>query len=165
MAAASSVSRNRSAATFEGGLPRLLEPELLLPQQFFGSAQNRILEGERRLMLAILEDAVSCFQKYAGTSTHRGERLFSDAEAWFFEETDTGWPFSFESICGILDINPEYFRRSLLKWKTKLLDQAPEDRSKIGRVRLRAARRHKILPFVPRRRKDSAKKDPEKLAS
>lgn len=67
-------------------------------------------------------------------------------------DEDTNWPFSFESICPILAINPEYFRSSLQRWKQRLLSQPPESRGKVGRVRLRAARRHKILPFVPRRR-------------
>jgi hypothetical protein len=52
--------------------------------------------------------------------------------------------------------NPEYVRRQLMLWKERLLAQPAEERAKIGRVRLRAARRHKILPFVPRRRKKAA---------
>ena len=153
-AAASTIrwSKEYDATSFDGVLPRLIEPEILLPSQFFDRFGGRsILEGERRLMLAVLEDAVSCFQKYAGATRPRARRLFQEAEQWFMDE-DSNWPFSFEGICPILGINAEYFRNSLQRWKQQLLSQPPETRSKVGRVRLRAARRHKILPFVPRRR-------------
>jgi len=146
-------SKQYEGTNFDGVLPRLIEPEILLPSQFFkGARSNAVLEGERRLMLAVMEDAVSCFQKYAGAKRPRSQRLFQEAEDWFLEE-DTGWPFSFESVCGVLGFNPEYVRSRLMHWKEQLLAQPAEERAKIGRVRLRAARRHKILPFVPRRRK------------
>jgi len=145
-------SKEYDGTSFDGILPRLVEPEILLPSQFYNRSRGlSVLEGERRLMLAILEDAVSCFQKYAGASRPRSKRLFQEAEEWFMDEGDT-WVFSFESICAVLRIDPEYFRNNLRRWKEQLLAQPPETRSKVGRVRLRAARRHKILPFVPRRR-------------
>src|ERR1043166_1271695 len=148
-------SKEYEATSFDGVLPRLIEPEILLPSQLFDRFNGRsILEGERRLMPAVLEDAVACFQKYAGATRPRGKRLFREAEEWFLER-DAGWPFSFESICEVLGIDPDYFRTNLQRWKQRLLSQAPEVRGKVGRVRLRAARRHKILPFVPRRRHKS----------
>lgn len=149
-------SKQYEGTSFDGVLPRLIEPEILLPSQFFkGFRGHAILEGERRLMLAVLEDAVSCFQKYAGARRPRNQRLFREAEQWFLEE-DSSWPFSFEAVCAVLGFNPEYVRRRLMEWRDRLLAQPPEERGKIGRVRLRAARRHKILPFVPRRRKKTA---------
>ena len=151
-AAAAQWSNQYNGTSFEGALPRLIEPEVLLPSQFYERNKHRsILEGERRLMLAVLEDAVSCFQKYAGSTRPRNKRLFQEAEEWFMDE-DGSWVFSFEGICAVLDINPEYFRGQLQRWKQELLAQPPHSRAKVGRVRLRAARRHKILPFVPRRR-------------
>ena len=155
-AAAAQWSNQYSGTSFEGALPRLIEPEVLLPSQFYERNKHRsILEGERRLMLAVLEDAVSCFQKYAGATRPRNKRLFQEAEDWFMDE-DGSWVFSFEAICAVLDINPEYFRGRLQRWKQDLLAQPPNSRGKVGRVRLRAARRHKILPFVPRRRHKTA---------
>lgn len=145
-------SRGYDATSLDGALPRLIEPEILLPSQFYDHfGGNGILEGERRLMLAVLEDAVACFQKYADATRPRGRRLFQEAEEWFTEEP-SGWPFSFESICAVLGIDSDYFRRNLERWRHDLLSQPVESRAKVGRVRLRAARRHKILAFVPRRR-------------
>lgn len=154
---AATWSRQHDATSLDGTLPRLLEPEILLPTQLYERGSRAILEGERRLMLAVLEDAVSCFQKYAGATGQRGRRLFQEAEEWFLEDDGT-WVFSFEAICAVLNINSEYFRKNLESWKQELLAQPPETRKKVGRVRLRAARRHKILPFVPRNRKKAAEK-------
>jgi hypothetical protein len=145
-------SRTYDGTSFDGILPRLIEPEILLPSQFFDRFRGRsILEGERRLMLAVLEDSVMCYQKYAGCTRPRGRRLFEEAEQWLFEE-DPNWPFSFESISSVFGIHPDYFRTRLVRWKEELLSQPSEQRQRVGRVRLRAARRHKILPFSPRRR-------------
>ena len=157
-AAASAMqwSKEFDGTSFDGILPRLVEPEILLPSQFFDRFRGRgVLEGERRLMLAVLEDGVTCFQKYADATRPRGRRLFQEAEEWFSEDNST-WPFSFESICDVFGISPEYFRQNLKRWQERLLAQAPEQRGKVARVRLRAARRHKILPFVPRRRHKAA---------
>ena len=75
------------------------------------------LQAEKRLMLAVLEAAVSDFQKYATASSGRGRRLFADAEAWF------AWPASdealdFESICHALDFDPAFIRDGLRRWRT-----------------------------------------------
>jgi len=146
-------SKYSDSSSIDGILPRLLEPELLMPSQFFDRCRgSSLLEGERRLMLAVLEDAVSCFQKFAGSTRPRAKRLFQEAEEWILD-TDESWPFSFESACVVLGYDSGYVRKRLLAWRDQMLSQTPEARVKVGRVRLRAARRHKILPFVPRRRK------------
>jgi len=158
MEAASALrwSKEYDGTNFDGVLPRLIEPEILLPSQFFDRFRGQsVLEAERRLMVAVLEDAVSCFQKYAGATRPRGRRLFKEAEDWLLEE-DSSWLFSFESICAVLGINPQYFREKLKRWKQELLAQPADRRVKVARVRLRAARRHKILPFVRRRRRKPA---------
>jgi hypothetical protein len=149
-------SKGYEGTSFEGVMPRLIEPEILLPSQFFDRFRGRsILEGERRLMLAVLEDGIMCYQKHASATRPRSKRLFQEAEQWIFEEGDA-WPFSFESICGFFSLDPGCFRQRLNGWRQQLLAQSPDERVKVARVRLRAARRHKILPFVPRRRQKAA---------
>lgn len=145
-------SGHNESVSSDAGYPRMVEPDVLLPSQMFDRYRGHAeLEAERRLMLAILEDAVSCYQKYAAATGVRARRLFREADAWFQAE-DVNWVFSFESICAVLDIEPTYFREHLARWKDDLLAQPADGRARVGRVRLRAARRHKILPFVPRRR-------------
>jgi hypothetical protein len=147
-------SREYEGTRFDSVSSGLIEPEILLPSQYYDRFRGRsVLEGERRLMLAVLEDGIMCYQRYAGATRPRSRRLFQEAEAWLFHEAGSSWPFSFEAICGFFDFNPEYFRQRLQRWREQLLSQPPETRTSVARVRLRAARRHKILPVIPRRRR------------
>jgi len=47
-----------------------------------------IREGEERLMLAVLADAIDDFKKYAFSKDQRGQKLFQEAEEWFLEKDD-----------------------------------------------------------------------------
>jgi hypothetical protein len=82
-------------------------------EQFF---KNGIRLAEERLMLAVLQDAVECFQDYVLAQYVWEKKLFQEAEDWILEK-NTHWPFSFENICETLQLNPEYIRRGLLVWK------------------------------------------------
>jgi hypothetical protein len=102
----------------EAGLS-LFQPDSLLPSQFFAALKQRTQAfGERRLMVAILEDAVECFQKYFWHTDNRGRQLRTEAENWFLSDDDS-WPFSFVNVCHALDIHPQFFRRGLLRWKAE----------------------------------------------
>jgi len=75
-----------------------LAPETVLPSQFFDRLQgDSSLQPEKRLMLAVLEDAVGTFQKYVNVRSRHGRRLFSEAEEWFASH-DGDWPFAFVSV-------------------------------------------------------------------
>jgi hypothetical protein len=122
-----------------------LEPETILPSQFFERFQiDATLQPEKRLMLAVLEDAVGAFQKHVTATGRRGRRLFSEAEEWF-ESSDVDWPFAFENICSALSLEPEYIRRGLHHWRdeqrTPGLDSAKVVRFPFRRVN---GRRHSI---------------------
>jgi len=96
-----------------------LEPEAVLPTQFYPRILiDASLQPEKRLMLAVLEDAVGTFQKYACSRERFGQKLFEDAEAWF-EEDDHDWPYSFLNICNALGLEVEYMRAGLRRWKEK----------------------------------------------
>jgi hypothetical protein len=137
--------------------PKLAEPEVLMPSQYLDLLRGHSpYEGEKRLMLAVLEDAIACFQKYTGATRGRRHRLFHEAQAWLVDE-DASWMFSFESICATLDLDPGYLRGGLMRWRDSFLARPDAATAHVARVRLRAARRHKILPFVPRRRRKTDK--------
>jgi hypothetical protein len=93
----------------------LLQAETMLPAQYFpllhGNASMN--SGERRLAAAVLEDAIYCLQKYRSATDARQQRLFREAERWIMKEDGAALPFSFEYICGVLDIDPGYLRRGL----------------------------------------------------
>ncbi|MBI3247064.1 MAG: hypothetical protein HYZ50_11230 [Deltaproteobacteria bacterium] len=99
----------------------LFQPDTLLPAQFFATLKQRSQAcGERRLMAAILEDAVDCFQKYLWAKENRSRNLRQEAENWFVSDDDS-WPFSFVNVCHALDLEPDFIRRGLLTWKERQL--------------------------------------------
>ena len=99
----------------------LFQPDSLLPAQFFTALKQRSqVCGERRLMAAILEDAIDCFQKYLWAKDNRSRNLRQEAESWFFSDDDS-WPFSFINVCEALDLEPDFLRRGLTTWKERQL--------------------------------------------
>jgi hypothetical protein len=111
------VSANAQRTNPEESISRLFEPDTILPVQY---SDRTTLEPsaypEKRLMLAVLEDAVATFQRYVNARDRRGQRLFREAEEWFTSEAND-WPFAFENICNALSIEAEYLRRGLATWK------------------------------------------------
>ena len=116
--------------TLDERLPGLFEPDTLLPIQYFEAMRKKhLLEGEKRLILSVLEDAVECFMKCIDSPTSKGQRLFRDADEWIGLE-DKHWVFSFDNVCDMLDINPDYMRRGLRQWKQRKIEamrRATED--------------------------------------
>jgi hypothetical protein len=98
----------------------LFQPDTLLPSQFFDRVRRRSEhDAERRLMIAVLEDAVDVYRKQAGATEQRGQQLFREAEEWI-EDDDRTWLFSFQNICDVLDLDAGYLRRGLHVWKDKV---------------------------------------------
>ncbi len=93
------------------GLPAgMLQVEILLPSQHFGPRCAQA--PEERLMIAVLQDALACLQNHRFAKDAYGRRLFDEAEQWFLAE-ETDWPYSFESICGILELDSNAVRQHL----------------------------------------------------
>jgi len=94
-----------------------LAPDAMLPSQFFAAIARRgDLSAERRLVVAVLEDALHCFQKYIDTQNAKQHQLFLDAEEWIMGDNPT-WFFSFPNVCDTLDLDPDYMRKGLTKWR------------------------------------------------
>jgi hypothetical protein len=103
-----------------------LAPDAILPMQFFQSLRSKgRYDGERRLMIAILEDAVHCFMKQLFATDPKARQLYLDAEEWISAE-DASWFFSFENVCNTLDLDPEYLRQGLFKWRDAQRQRAGE---------------------------------------
>jgi hypothetical protein len=98
-----------------------------------------IREGEERLMLAVLEEAVKCFQEYVLATRPREKRLFQEAEEWILEK-DSDYLFSFESICQTLGLHPDYTRQALLVWKEAKLKLSSVEGHRVGRPKLARTR-------------------------
>ena len=87
------------------------EPDTLLPEQL-DLPGRQAPQGERLLMLAVLEDALDCYRRCHGSRDPATRLLFDETRAWV-ESRDRDTLFSFESICEALDIDPDYLRRRL----------------------------------------------------
>jgi hypothetical protein len=106
--------------TFEDRVASLFQLDPVLPAQYQETFQRKThLEPEKTLMLAVLEDAILCFQRYARARNGKTRRLFRDAEDWILEK-DSRYFFSFEQICASLGLEPAYVRHGLMKEKEKL---------------------------------------------
>src|SRR5262245_2706823 len=81
-----------------------------------GVYKKSIREGEERLMLAVLENAVEYFQKYVLARKPSGKQLFREAEEWFLDK-DGEALYSFENICETLGLHPDPIRKGLMVWK------------------------------------------------
>jgi hypothetical protein len=115
----------------------ILAPECILPVQYFAGGQRGYTVGpEGRLMLAVLEDAISCYLRTMNRAGRRALLDFHEVNAWF-SSTGCRNLFAFENICEVLDINPGWLRRSL------------------NSLRIAAKRRHSVhhnrLPGHPNR--------------
>lgn len=108
-----------------GQLSELAQPEVLLPDQFFAALRYQpACPGELRLIGAVLEDAIHCFQAYAQAQTARERRLFNAAECWIMQDPTPARPgqtqsFSFEFVCAVLGLDPGYIRGGLRRWQSQ----------------------------------------------
>lgn len=74
----------------------------VLPAQFFVPREYN--QPEKRLMNAVLENALVCFEKGRYIKSEHARRLSEEAREWFFSD-DSRWPFSFGNICVALGLN------------------------------------------------------------
>ncbi len=107
----------------------LFQPDTVLAPQFFATLRRQApsKKGEWQLLVAILEDAVDCFQKYFLARDNCGRRLYRDAYEWIMVPQPRPTPgddfpgFTFEYICDVLGLDPDYLREGLTRWREKQL--------------------------------------------
>ena len=82
-----------------------------VPQQLLPPPSHKPWEGERRLMLAILEEAIQSYRRTEGRRAWRS-REDREPERWLFTDDPT-WTFSFVNICSTLGLDPRAIRGAL----------------------------------------------------
>ena len=98
-------------------------------------------EGAKKLMLAVLQEALNNYVQFLDARDSEGQTRFKEVESWFW--TDDGeWLFSFRTIAEHLGLNPAYFRAGLLRLKTnrtenRRLTQKKSKPFRIGRTAYR----------------------------
>ena len=105
----------------EEALAALFQPDTVAPAEYLKIYERKAgLEPETKLMLAVLEDAIGCFQNFVYATDNRQKKWFLEAEEWL-NERGKEWIFSFENISEVLGIDPQYLRQGLISWKGKRL--------------------------------------------
>ena len=99
----------------------VFQPDVLVTAQYLATCRRRFdLQPEQVLMLAVLQDAVLCFQDHLTATEPRKQALHRDAEAWILHG-DKSYLFSFDNICESIGVDSGYVRRGLMCWKERVL--------------------------------------------
>src|SRR5262249_35657675 len=95
------------------------QAEAVLPAQFHG-AKRGTAGGEpwRRLMIAMLVDAIRSFQTKLEAYQPARREEFSEARSWIFSDDDNGF-FSFRAVCDALELDPGALRTRLVHWEKR----------------------------------------------
>lgn len=104
-------------------ITRMMTPDALTPGQYYDGlrADDAYARPIKRLMLAVLEDAMRCYQTYARSRNRIQRRLFIEAEGWLMDRGADG-AFAFETVCEALGIDPSCLREGLRHWRVQQLD-------------------------------------------
>ena len=93
----------------------------MLPLQMISVRTLGIGEPEKRLMAAVLKDAIQAYHAMAGRPSPRARALLHELENWFGSD-DMVYPFAFRRICEALALDPGWMRDGLARWRAS---QAP----------------------------------------
>jgi hypothetical protein len=86
---------------------------LVMPSQLFPEFPGEgCMQAEKRLLLAVLQDAIDIVLKHAAAENARERRLFEETIAWIRSD-ETRAPFDFLNVCDALDLSPSCLRRGL----------------------------------------------------
>jgi hypothetical protein len=105
------------------GTDRIAQPQRdiaypLMPQQFYDQVSRaERLDGEWRLLFAVLEDAVRCYTTAARSNRGADRRALEEVKEWVDARGDRDL-FSFDSICRVLNLDPDRMRGQLASIET-----------------------------------------------
>jgi len=127
------------------------EPETILPSQLLDTSHlGAAMQPEKRLMLAVLEDAIATLQRTAIATSRVGMRDFDEVRTWLASD-DTGWPYAFVNVCHVLGFDPSYLRRGLDRWLAGARQRALAGKVVPMRYAFRRISGSRTRAVVPRR--------------
>ena len=134
--------------SMEERVTSLFQPDTLLPDQYLETFRRKFhLEPEKKLMLAVLEDAIACYQKYIFAHDGKGKVLAQETEQWLLDE-NSDWLFSFDNVCETLGFDPAYMREGMIHWKQQKL--ADRSQARVYRLAARRTRSHRNVRLARR---------------
>lgn len=96
------------------------DTDALAPYEFYATfKRSYYVDPEKRLMAALLEDAVTCLTFNQPRYSRRQQKDFAEAHAWVNDTADSEWIFSFVNVCEALGMDPNYLRRGLNEWASQ----------------------------------------------
>lgn len=88
----------------------------LMPTQYYDLVGHRtMLDGEKKLLFAVLEDAIRVYVFTMHGRTARAQRDFQEVCEWINARGDGDEPFSFVNLCEVFSIQPDALRQDLSK--------------------------------------------------
>ena len=85
----------------------------MTPDQYYDQRmRGRHLDGETRLLFAVLEDAIRCYTLAVRTGRRSHQRARDEVRDWVNTKGEHDL-FSFDSICGVFDTEPDVLRKQL----------------------------------------------------
>ena len=85
----------------------------LMPQQYYDLiSRRRIIDGERRLMFAVFEDAIRSYVMCLSSKSPARRREFEEVKSWM-ELRGHHTVFSFDSLCDLFEIDADLLRNQL----------------------------------------------------
>jgi len=118
------IDRSKAPHGPAHGFGSELAPDILTPEQFATqSGAERLDRPAIRLMIAVLEEAVATYQRFAVAGDDDAPRL-RDAEGWLWSD-DSAWLYSFVNICEVLGFVPTHLRDGLAQWRAERASDSP----------------------------------------
>jgi hypothetical protein len=114
-----------------------IDAGLLLPGQYVDMIRrNSVIEGERKLLFAVLEDAIRCYLRNVDSKEGEHRREFVEVRSWFEGGGALGTgradAFSFDNLCSALGIEP---RGLLARLRILTISDLPSRRYQMRRHR------------------------------
>jgi hypothetical protein len=121
-----------------------IDTGLLLPGQYVDLVRrNHVIEGELKLLLAVLEDAIRCYLRNVNARDGERRRDFVEVRSWFegggHSSARRADIFSFDNLCAALGIEP---RVLLARLRILTLTDLPSRRYQMRRHRPLSSLRH-----------------------
>jgi hypothetical protein len=123
-------------------------------------------EGEKKLMLAVLQEALNNFVQFLPARKGTGQEQFREIEEWFWGDGGE-WPFSFRNIAETLGISTSYFLNGLMRLKLNKLHGWSRAHCKVKPFRIgRTAYRTRYTGLAKNRRyrRIASSSPPERVA-
>ena len=99
-------------AAYGTALDHVLMEDFVVPTQTEGNVLARYKTPEQRLLIAVIDTACEDYQRYRKSKLPSEQQIHREVTAWF-QADDPQHPFSFRSVCDILNLDMGRIRRAV----------------------------------------------------